>query len=89
MYCIKEKEWREMVEKINHPEHYNRPGRKECIEEMLDIYGPEKVIAFCELNAYKYRYRAGFKGSEEEDLKKAKWYLKKMDEIKVGLKCKN
>lgn len=81
MYCIKEKEWREMVEKINHPEHYNRPGRKECIEEMLDIYGPEKVIAFCELNAYKYRYRAGFKGSKEEDLKKANWYLNKMTEI--------
>lgn len=69
------------MEKVNHPKHYNRPGRKECIEEMLDIYGPEKVSAFCELNAYKYRYRAGLKGNKDEDLKKADWYLKKMNEI--------
>lgn len=69
------------MEKVNHPQHYNRPGRKECIEEMLDIYGPEKVSAFCELNAYKYRYRAGLKGNKDEDLKKADWYLKKMNEI--------
>ena len=69
------------MDKVNHPQHYNRPGRKECIEEMLDIYGPEKVSAFCELNAYKYRYRAGLKGNKDEDLKKADWYLKKMNEI--------
>lgn len=68
--------------KVNHPKHYNRPGRKECIEEMLDIYGPEKVSAFCELNAYKYRYRAGLKGNKDEDLKKADWYLKKVEEIR-------
>ena len=70
------------MEKVNHPKHYNRPGRKECIEEMLDIYGSEKVLAFCELNAYKYKYRAGLKGSKKEDLEKAEWYLNKKMELK-------
>lgn len=65
---------------VNHPQHYNIPGRKECIAEMLDVYGAEKVKAFCELNAYKYRYRHTLKGGEE-DLKKAAWYDKKKEEL--------
>lgn len=62
-----------MMENVNHPNHYNAPGRKECIVEMLEKFGVEKVKAFCELNAYKYRYRHEMKNGEE-DLKKAKWY---------------
>ena len=40
---------------------------------MLDIFGTEKLQAFCELNAYKYRYRHTRKNGGE-DLRKAKWY---------------
>jgi NTP pyrophosphatase (non-canonical NTP hydrolase) len=58
---------------VNHPGHYNIPGRKECIEEMLDLFGYEKVEAFCELNSYKYRYRHELKNGQE-DLDKAKNY---------------
>lgn len=65
---------------VNHPKHYNIPGRKECITEMLEMYGADKVKAFCELNAYKYRYRHTLKGGEE-DLKKAAWYDKKKEEL--------
>lgn len=61
------------MEKVNHPQHYNIPGRKECIVEMEEHYGVEAVKTFCELNAYKYRYRAHLKGGEE-DIKKAGWY---------------
>lgn len=61
------------MSEINHPEHYNIPGRKECIDEMLEKFGVEKVRAFCELNAYKYRYRHELKNGNE-DLDKAKWY---------------
>jgi len=61
------------MSEINHPEHYNIPGRKECIDEMLEKFGVEKVRAFCELNAYKYRYRHELKNGNE-DLEKAKWY---------------
>lgn len=65
---------------VDHPAHYNIPGRKECIEEMLDKYGAEKVKAFCELNAYKYRYRHTLKGGAE-DLQKAAWYDRKKEEL--------
>lgn len=61
------------MEKVNHPGHYNAPGRKECIVEMLEKFGTDKVIAFCELNAYKYRYRHEMKNGQE-DLDKAAWY---------------
>ena len=60
---------------VDHPNHYNIPGRKECIDEMLEKFGAEKVKAFCELNAYKYRYRHEMKNGEE-DLEKAEWYEK-------------
>lgn len=65
-----------MTEYVNHPQHYNKPGRKECIEEMLEMYGPEAVYWFCVLSAYKYEYRAGDKKGQprELDLAKIKWY---------------
>lgn len=69
-----------MANNVNHPKHYNIPGRKECIEEMLDIFGVEKVMAFCELNAYKYKYRHEMKNGAE-DLAKAEWYLNKLLEL--------
>ena len=50
---------------VDHPAHYKRKGRRECIDEMIEIYGPKDVIAFCELNAFKYEYRAGLKGDAE------------------------
>ena len=61
------------MSEVNHPSHYNIPGRKECIEEMLDKFGTEKLQAFCELNAYKYRYRHTLKNGDQ-DLEKANWY---------------
>lgn len=63
-----------LLSDVNHPSHYNLPGRKECIVEMLETFGVQKTKAFCELNAYKYRYRAGWKGDAEKDFAKADWY---------------
>ncbi len=57
------------------PTHYTANG-KECIVEMYEKFGKEAVINFCELNAYKYRYRKDFKGQSEADAKKALWYEK-------------
>ena len=31
------------METVNHPAHYNIPGRKECIDEMLDLTGEEFI----------------------------------------------
>lgn len=63
-----------MRESVNHPSHYQKEGHKECIEEMIEMYGARAVWCFCICNAHKYEYRAGLKGDAEEDLKKAQWY---------------
>lgn len=65
---------------VNHPSHYCKEGRKECIEEMLDLFGIDEVKSFCKLNVYKYRYRHDLKNGQE-DLKKAEWYQNKYDEL--------
>lgn len=65
---------------VNHPSHYNIKGRKECIEEMLDIFGTKEVMIFCKLNVYKYKYRHELKNGQE-DLNKAEWYQNKYNEL--------
>ena len=60
------------MEQIN-PDHYKAQG-KECIVEMYEKFGREAVIAFCNLNAFKYLYRANHKGQRQSDLDKASWY---------------
>ncbi len=79
----KEEPYKEMV---SHPDHYK--GKKlECIEAMLDVFGKEKVSAFCELNAFKYIWRSDSKGTDVQDKKKAIWYLDKYNELKEKAKC--
>lgn len=72
-------------EQVNHPAHYNIPGRKECIEEMIDEWGSELTAIWCEMTAYKYEYRAGLKdgNSKEQDMAKRDWYLHKAMEIRA------
>lgn len=68
-------------EMVNHPSHYQ--GKKyECIDIMLDVFGREKTLAFCELNAFKYLWRSDSKGTDTQDKKKAIWYLDKYNELK-------
>ena len=61
---------------VDHPSHYNKPGKKECIEEMRERFGDLAVYWFCKLNAFKYNYRDGDKegNSAEQDAAKAEWY---------------
>ena len=66
---------------VNHPSHYNLPNRKECIDEMIDIYGIKDVAKWCEITAYKYKYRAGHKDSFTQDMQKAAWYIDKAREL--------
>lgn len=72
-------------EQVNHPAHYNIPGRKECIEEMIDRWGSEFTAVWCEMTAYKYEYRAGLKdgNSKEQDMAKRDWYLHRAIEIRA------
>lgn len=54
---------------INHPPHYtSHPSGVECID-IVEHY------TFNVGNAIKYLWRAGLKGDEVEDLKKAAWYI--------------
>lgn len=74
------------MSKVDHPAHYQREGRKECIVEMQEIFGIKETMAFCKLNAFKYKYRAGAKegSAAVEDFQKAKWYedyLEKLEEM--------
>ena len=68
-------------EMVNHPSHYKN-NKYEYIDVMLDVFGKEKVAAFCELNAFKYQWRANFKGTDIQDKKKSEWYLNKYIELK-------
>lgn len=69
-------------EAVNHPKHY-KGNRFECIDVMQDVFGKEKTAAFCELNAFKYQWRADKKGAATEDKKKAIWYLNKYLELNL------
>lgn len=73
-------------EKIYHPAHYNSTGRKECWDEMIDLFGAEMVAVFDCINAYKYWYRAGKKqgDTKQQDLKKMKNYIDHAEKIAKG-----
>ena len=54
---------------VNRPKHYNaHPSGVEFIQVT-------EHMNFCRGNAMKYIWRAGEKGDELEDLKKARWYI--------------
>ena len=70
----------ETSDPVNSPAHYTH-GSVEVFDMMLAIWGAEKVRTYCELNAFKYRMRAGYKADAAEDIEKAKWYERKAKEI--------
>lgn len=70
-------------DKIN-PNHYKKYG-KEVIDLMVDIWGIQKVISFCEMNSFKYRMRAGDKEGQdlEIEISKARYYEQKAEFLTV------
>ena len=59
------------IDMVNHPRHYSSHGI-----EPID-YIESHNLNFNLGNVIKYVSRAPFKGTELEDLKKAKWYLER------------
>lgn len=59
---------------VENPSHYC-DGQIQCIEAMVIAFGQEKVMSFCELNAFKYLWRSEKKKNKIEDLKKSKRYV--------------
>lgn len=68
---------------VNQPQHYKQHAM-ECFDEMVQAFGVDAVMAYCKCAAWKYRYRAPYKGKFEEDNAKADWYLKKLSELSAG-----
>jgi hypothetical protein len=58
------------------PKHYNQDEGIECIDAMIAAFGLEAIEAYCLAAAFKYLWRAGHKGTKNEDLSKAIWYLR-------------
>lgn len=87
-YCEKDsnldlyvpKEEADEKDMVNHPQHYNRDGAIECIDEMITVFGKDIVACFCLCNTWKYRYRASEKG-HKEDLAKSDYYMSKYKEL--------
>ena len=73
---------------VNEPPHYKQHAM-ECIDEMVEVFGVEAVKAYCKCAAWKYRYRAPYKGKFEEDNAKADWYLKKLSELDTATTPEN
>ena len=71
---------REQANPIN-PTHYNGT---QTLDRMVSVFGVDAVISFCEINAFKYRMRAGKKDGNpiEHDINKALWYEGKANELK-------
>ena len=72
-------------EQVNHPEHYNIEGRKECWDEFIERFGAKYTFVWCLMTAQKYLYRQGLKEDNpaEQDLNKAKAYFAKATSIRV------
>lgn len=68
-------------DKVNHPKHYNSYSFEvvDVIDEVVPNY-PASYSGHIQ-NAIKYIFRAPFKGTLKEDLKKAVWYLNHAIEI--------
>lgn len=51
---------------------------------MIDIWGEDLYTAFCEMNSFKYRMRAGKKPGQpaEQDIKKAQFYEQQIEELR-------
>ena len=71
---------------VSHPDHYKLHD-KECIVEMLILFGLDDFITFCQMNAWKYRYRAGNKAntSADQDNAKADRYIEYAQRARVTI----
>lgn len=70
-----------VVDKI-HPDHYKLDGGREVIDVIKLMLTEEELRGFCKGNFLKYTLRAGKKSGEsaDDDMKKADWYLKFLEQ---------
>lgn len=77
----KKTKWDEIKDKkemVNHPDHYGGADNPYEAIKVIEAWDLDFSLG----NAVKYIARAGKKGNELEDLKKAAWYLnRKINQI--------
>ena len=64
-----------MSDPVN-PDHY-RQGDIECIDAIQAMLSPDQFVGLCRGLAMKYIWRAPHKGSHDQDIRKAIWYLER------------
>lgn len=71
---------------VNHPSHYNK-WSYETIDMMEKIYGTYLTAMWCEMTAFKYITRMGFKPTDniQRDIQKRDWCLNKANQLKSKL----
>lgn len=60
-------------EAVNRPAHY--AGDIECIDAMVQQFGPDAVKTACVVQAFEMLWRWNKKGDPAENLQKAHWWL--------------
>jgi len=63
---------------VSQPSHYTQ-GEIEAIEVMEAKLSPREFIGAMKFQILKYTMRASYKGKETQDLKKAEWYLNRLN----------
>lgn len=71
---------------VNHPSHYKLPGIDfECIDFIEAKLSKERYLGYLQGNVLKYQWRAGLKGDELTDIKKAnkysEWFEEKLGQV--------
>lgn len=74
-----------MSDAVNSPKHYTS-SHLECIESIEAQLSPEEMEGFLKGNVLKYLWRSNHKGTSLQDLKKAQWYLNKLEEFAPKLR---
>ena len=64
---------------VERPAHYNIGDGIECIDYIRQVLGLDGFIAYCHGNMVKYQHRYKYKHDPVEDMKKAEFYLKRMN----------
>lgn len=65
------------------PKHYMCPSGNELDQELIDMFGVEKVMDFYQINAVKYLKRHEQKNGHQ-DLMKAIECIRKLDDLQYG-----
>ncbi len=80
MESICQSNTRTIDDPVNHPNHYTQ-GDVECIDAIQSSMSRDAFVGYLKGNCIKYLWRAGLKNDAIEDIRKAGWYLNKLEEV--------